>query len=70
MGELGSIVDAIKTLGVPVSVALAACFWAAWERRENRLMFQKLFDLATAQIEASYKHELALQALRSELNPP
>lgn len=44
--------------------ALGIMGWSAWwyERRQNRDMATQLLGLATAQIEATVKHETAIHA--------
>jgi hypothetical protein len=60
-----SIADIIVTAlmkGGPYAIGLIG--WAAWwyERRINRENNDKLIELATAQIQATLKHETALAA--------
>ena len=59
-----SIVDlAIRSLteGGPYAISLAG--WLAWfyERRQNKEHQDKMFELAQAQIEATIKHEAAIE---------
>lgn len=60
-----SVADIIVTAlmkGGPYAIALIG--WAAWwyERRINKENGERIIELATAQIEATLKHETALAA--------
>ena len=59
--HIDSIVQALLDGGLP---ALGMMGWAAWwyERRQNKDNADHLLKLATAQIEATVKHGVAIEA--------
>lgn len=54
----------VKAMTQGGPIALGVIGWIAWwyERRQNKQSTERLLELATAHIEATIKHEMAIQA--------
>lgn len=58
----------VEKIGLPAATGFIGLLAWMWERKQNQAMQLKLVELATAQIAAAMKVEMALEAIKSIIN--